>query len=338
MNVNQHDFQTILNSAKELVSDELTLTEKIMQDIALNAPQGISERLLHLMQRKGKRIRSTFLCLVAASGKKVGDVNNNISRVAHACAGVELLHLASLVHDDIIDSTEVRRGVKTAHKEWGNQVAVLIGDYLLSQAMCAVIDDPDKKTLEILSEAANRLIVGEIQELDNAGNFELSYETYLKIIRGKTAALSEASARLGALIAGFDNELIDSCGEMGSNFGLAFQIIDDLLDYGYGAENLDKAKFTDLENGLFTLPLIFYFEKASAEEKIKMRSLITESSGGDAAEQICAVLKESGAFEKTKKTAIHFLDTASEDARKLPESSFAEHLAELFLSMSERTN
>ena len=132
MNLNKADFQTVLGQARELVQDQLALTEQVILDVAKNAPAGISDRLAALFQKKGKRIRSTLLCLIANCGKSPVDVD----RVAHACAGIELLHSASLVHDDIIDDTEVRRGQKTAHKEWGTQVAVLIGDYVLSQADC----------------------------------------------------------------------------------------------------------------------------------------------------------------------------------------------------------
>lgn len=327
------DFQKVLFSAKELVAEELCLAETVMQNVAANAPHGISERLLHLMRRKGKRIRSTLLCLIAASGTSI-DKN----RVAHACAGIELVHLASLVHDDIIDSTDVRRGEKTAHKEWGNQVAVLIGDYLLSQAMCAVIDDPDKRTLEILSGAANELIIGEIQELDFSGDFDLTYETYLEIIRKKTAALLEASAKLGALMGGFSEEVIANCGSMGANFGIAFQIIDDLLDYGFGAEHLDKAKFTDLANGLVTLPLLLYFQKSPPGKKSFMRECIANAHEANVPEKIYNELLNAGAFKEAKNWAIHFLDSAASTAQSLPEGPFSQSLAAMFSAMSERDN
>ncbi len=325
------DFRSILDSAKLVVKNELDLTEQAMLDVAKAAPTGISERLEHLMQRKGKRIRSTLLSLVASSGK-----TRDTARIAQACAGIELLHLASLVHDDIIDSTEMRRGVKTAHKEWGSQVAVLIGDYLLSQAMRSVMNDPSSDTPRILSDAADALIIGEIQELDNCGDFELSYDTYMQIIKGKTAALSDAAARLGALLAGFDKDQIEKCGKMGADFGIAFQIIDDLLDYGYGAKDLDKAKFTDIANGLMTLPMIFYFEKCSETEKNEMKNMIARASEVGIAEKIHGLLNDSGAFERTKKTAVNFLDSAVDTAESLPDPTISEHLAAMFAAMAGR--
>ena len=138
--------------------------------VAKNAPAGISDRLVTLFSRKGKRIRSTLLCLLANCGTQKPDID----RVAHACAAVELLHLASLVHDDIIDGTDVRRGQKTAHREWGTQVAVLIGDYVLSQSMRCVIDEKARNVPVIISDAADKLIIGEIMELDHCGDMGLS--------------------------------------------------------------------------------------------------------------------------------------------------------------------
>lgn len=327
------DFQTALLSAQSLVREELEQAEAVMQAVAQDAPPGTSERLRHLMGRKGKRIRSTLLALVAASGQ-AGD----ISRISHACASVELLHLASLVHDDIIDGTEIRRGARTAHKEWGSQVAVLVGDYLLSESMRCLLGDSDKRVLEVLSKAANRLIVGEIQELDNTGNTELTSDDYLSIIWGKTAALLDASAKLGALIAGFDDALLDKCGKMGAYFGIAFQIIDDLLDFGYGAKNLDKAKFTDLANGLMTLPLILYLEGAAKEAKLEMLALVARASEDGVPEAICERLQTSGVFERVKKIAVSYLDTATDLANELPSGQISEQLGLLFSQMSNRTN
>lgn len=255
MSPTKADFQVVLGQARELVRESLERTEQVIMQVAETAPVGISDRLVSLFGRKGKRIRSTLLCLIANCGEKAPDVN----RVAHACASVELLHLASLVHDDIIDGTDVRRGKKTAHKEWGTQVAVLVGDYVLSQSMRCVIDEEVRSVPVIISDAADMLIVGEIMELDHCGEMTLSREMYNEIINRKTAALIEAASRLGGIMAGFDQTLVDECGKMGAHFGLAFQIIDDLLDYGYGSKNLDKAKFTDLSNGLITLPLLYYF-------------------------------------------------------------------------------
>lgn len=328
------DFQTVLSQARGLVDDQLKLTEEVIMNVARKAPSGISERLESLFQRKGKRIRSTLLCLIAQSGKEKPD---NI-RVAQACAGIELLHLASLVHDDIIDGTDIRRGQKTAHKEWGTQVAVLIGDYVLSQAMRCVIDEESHQIPVELSNAADKLIAGELLELDHSGDMKLSFEMYDKIIDGKTAALIEAAAKIGGILAGFDKDTAARCAQMGAHFGIAFQIVDDLLDYGFGSKNLDKAKFTDLSNGLITLPLLYYFDCCSHEERSEMEGFIAKASEAGIPEKILDRLNTKNAFDKAKACAQDHLEKALEIAQTLPNGNFTEEIIDMITSMSDRGN
>ncbi|MCQ2106646.1 MAG: polyprenyl synthetase family protein [Fibrobacter sp.] len=328
------DFQTVLGQARELVQDNLQLTEEVILNVAKNAPAGIAERLESLFQRKGKRIRSTLLCLIAQSGNSKPDAD----RVAHACAGVELLHLASLVHDDIIDGTDIRRGQKTAHKEWGTQIAVLIGDYVLSQAMRCVINEESRDIPVALSNAADELISGEILELDHSGDMSLSFEMYDKIIDGKTAALINAAARIGGILAGFDKNVAEQCAQMGSHFGIAFQIVDDLLDYGFGSKNLDKAKFTDLSNGLITLPLLYYFDGCTADERSEMEDLIKHAAEADVPEKILARLNAKDVFKKAKACAQDHLEKALEIAQELPNSNFTDEIIAMISSMSDRGN
>lgn len=334
MNPTKADFQAVLGQARELVSVQLAKTEDVIDQVAKSAPVGISDRLVSLFSRKGKRIRATLLCLIASCGSVKPDDN----RVAHACAGIELLHLASLVHDDIIDGTDVRRGKQTAHKEWGTQVAVLIGDYVLSQAMRCVIDEESRNVPVILSDAADKLIAGEIMELDHSGDMSLSFEAYDKIIDGKTAALIDAAARIGGILAGFDKEQVEACAQMGSHFGIAFQIIDDLLDYGFGSKDLDKAKFTDLANGLITLPLLYYFDGCSTDERSVMESLIARASSEDVSKEIIDLLNSKNAFDKAKANAQNHLEKALAIAEKLPSNSFTDEMVAMFASMSDRGN
>jgi len=204
--------------------------------------------------------------------------------------------------------------------------------------MRCVIDEKDRTIPEILSNAANDLIGGEIMELDDSGDMNLSYNRYIEIIHKKTASLVDAAARMGAIFAGFDSERVEACAKIGADFGLAFQIIDDLLDYGIGAENLDKAKFTDIANGLVTLPVIFYFEACSPTEKEYMRTLICRASEPKVPEEIIKLLTNQGCFEKTKKVALDYLDSALDIAKSLPESKFSEALGLFFSAMSDRSN
>lgn len=328
------NYRKVLNVARELVEDDLLQMEKHISKVVQAARPGVQERIDQLTQRQGKRIRSTLLCLIA----NMGEASPEKLRVGAAGASVELLHLASLVHDDIIDGTELRRGERTAHVKWGNKIAVLVGDYILSQAMRCVIDEIQRDIPIILSSAADDLISGEIMELDYAGNFEISYDEYIKVITGKTAALVDAAARIGAIIAGFSPDLVDECGKMGVHFGLAFQIIDDLLDYGVGAEDLDKAKFTDISNGLITLPLIHYFKNCSETEHLEMQSLLANAIQENTSQEIISRLEKSLSFEYAKNEALRHLEQAIEIAQKLPSSEYSETLTAFFSSMSARPN
>ena len=307
MTPSKADFQAVLGQARDLVRNQLDLTEKTILRVAETAPAGIADRLQTLFETKGKRIRSTLLCLIS----NCGNVAPDASRVAHACASVELLHLASLVHDDIIDGTELRRGKATAHKKWGTQVAVLVGDYVLSQSMRCVIDERDREVPVIISDAADKLIVGEIMELDHCGELGLSRETYNEIIDAKTAALIEAASRIGGIMAGFDKPLIDECAKMGAHFGLAFQIIDALL---------------------------YYFEDCNADERSEMESLIKRVATDDVAGEILARLNAKKSFDKAKAEAQEHLEQALQIADKFPKNNFTDEIVAMFSSMSDRGN
>ena len=166
----------------------------------------------------------------------------------------------------------------------------------------------------------------------------LSRQAYNEIIDGKTAALIDAAARLGGIMAGFDQPMVDECAKMGTHFGIAFQIIDDLLDYGYGSVNMDKAKFTDLSNGLITLPLLYYFEDCTAEERAEMESLIAKASEEGTPEKIHDRLMAKKSFAKAKAEAQEHLEQALAIADKFPKSNFTEEILAMFSSMSERGN
>ncbi len=328
------DYQKVLGVARDLIREDLLQVENHIAGMVQAAPPGIRERVDRLTQRKGKRIRATLLCMVSNMGEPAPDR----IRVGASGAAIELLHLASLVHDDIIDGTDLRRGERTAHVLWGNKIAVLIGDYLLSQAMRCVIEEKNPEIPVILSGAADNLISGEIMEIDFAGRLNLSYDEYIKVISGKTAALVDAAARIGAILAGFPADIVEACGKMGVHFGLAFQIIDDLLDYGVGAENLDKAKFTDIANGLITLPLIYYFKNSSETERSEMQALIAKATEDNVSGEIIARLEKSSCFEFAKNDALSHLDQAIQIAQKLPDTKYSETLAQFFSSVSARPN
>lgn len=327
-------YQNVVRTARDHVRSGLELSDTIMQQVAEAAPGELRRRMLQLSERKGKRIRSTLLFLLA----ETGPVPHDPLRVAKAAASVEMLHLASLVHDDVIDESPQRRGVRTAHAEWGNKLAVLVGDYILSKSMELVVDEADRRVPSVIAKAASALIAGEIMEIDLAGRRDLSMEQYMEVIDGKTASLVDACARCGAILAGHTPEMVDAFGQLGSHFGIAFQIIDDLLDYGVGADDLGKAKFSDLGNGLTTLPLLLYMQNCSSEEKATLEDLLSKASEPGVAPQIVQLLQKKDCFERAKEMALERLADAAEILSRLPESKARDLLIGFFAAMAERSN
>ncbi len=325
-------YEQVLKDARECVASALDEVHKLMLEVADSAPGKLSGQLNSLLVRKGKRIRSTFLFLMAASGR------NGISeRAIRVAAAIELIHLASLVHDDIIDDSDLRRNEKTAHKRWGNRMAVLLGDYTLAKSMEMVWSDRDHRIPLSLSKASSRLIMAEVMEVEGAGNADLSPEQYFAVIEGKTAALLMACGECGSILAGFDDTMVRAGLELGRNFGMAFQIIDDLLDFGYGAENLDKRTFSDLKNGYFTLPLILYFEGCDAAERERMLTLLATAGSESTQTEIKRLLDSRMAFQKARDIAIEKINACMPFLESLPESAASGHLKKVCRLMTERS-
>jgi geranylgeranyl pyrophosphate synthase len=323
-------FQESLLKARLTVEPKLALAEKIMLEIAQGAPGELAERIEKLVSRKGKRVRATMVFLLHG----INELDDE--RAARVAASIELLHLASLVHDDIIDASEMRRGELTAHAEWGNKIAVLVGDYLLSKSMELVVGDEARRIPILLSRVSSRLAEGEVLELDWSGKDNLSYEQYIHVIDGKTGSLLEACGECGAILAGLNQEQINAAARMGRAFGLAFQIVDDLLDFGVGAQELGKATYADLNNGLVTLPLLYHYQTCSEEEKQSMKELISQSQEKEIQEQIYARLEASGAFAQTQEKAQELLKEAQEMLDILPDAPNVQLLSELCSTMAYR--
>jgi len=329
--LNPFEYQDVLESARETILPCLDLSEQIIYTVADEAPGSLRQRLMLMLERPGKRIRSTLLMHLAATGSHLAAPE----RIARAAASIELLHLASLIHDDVIDETDTRRGQKSAHALWGNQVAVLVGDYALSKALELVVADRDNRIPIQISQASARLVAGEIFEIDLAGQ-EIGMEQYYEVIDGKTAALIEAAAGCGAVLAGHPQSVVDGCRSLGRHFGISFQIIDDLLDFGVGAGDLGKAKFSDLANSVTTLPLLCYMQAADEAGKAQMRELRNRADQPGVPEQVVALLAKSGAFDCTQKYAMDHVAQALAILQSLPPSPSREHLLRLLGTMAFR--
>jgi len=334
----QEEFPDVLSRARKEVQCGLERCQKHVIAVAEAAPGQLRPRLEHIMGRKGKRVRATMMLLLAET--KSESIPEDLERQSRIAASLEMLHLASLVHDDVIDESELRRGIFTANAEWGNKMAVLVGDYILSKSMELAVVEPDRRIPAILSAASSQLVAGEVLEMDLAGKLDATIEEYNAVIEGKTASLFEACGRCGAILAGHGDSLVEACGQLGRHFGLTFQIVDDLLDFGVGAGDLGKAKFSDLANGLVTLPILLFFSNCSATERSVMIDLLKRAGNEEAgtAEQVKASLAQNGAFDRALEMAMAHMHSALEVLELLPDGPARNLMAEICGAMIHRSN
>ncbi len=330
--IQRADYAAVLGEARNHVAIGLDRVQAVMESVAAGAPGELAGHLRQLLTRRGKRVRSTFLLLLAQTGRGF-----DAERAAKVCAAIELIHLGSLIHDDIIDGSDLRRNEKTAHQRWGNRVAVLLGDYTLSKSMELIWEDPDRRLPLSLCRASSALIRAEVLEVERAGRMDLTLEEYREIIAGKTAALFAACGESGALLAGFAPEDVTRAAALGRDFGLAFQIVDDLLDFGVGAEHLDKRPFTDVQNGLLTLPLILYLGTVAPDEKARALALLAAAAVPENQIALRGMLDAAGAFDAARDMALDHMRSGLNFLETLPESEAATHLRQVCMLMADRS-
>lgn len=270
----------------------------------------LGQALEHIRQRAGKRMRPMLILLTA---KCFGEVN---AATQHAAVGLELLHTASLVHDDVVDESAERRGQASVNATYDNKVAVLVGDYILSTALLNVAKTGNQRIVEYLAELGRTLSNGEILQLTNIQNQEISEEVYYQVIKQKTAALFEACAAIGALSAGASEELVEEAKRFGQNLGIIFQIRDDIFDY-YDSPEIGKPTGNDMAEGKLTLPVIYALNNTTFDSVL---TLARKVKAGDVNPDEIAVLvefaKQQGGIEYAEKRMWEFHAEAAEFIEK----------------------
>ncbi len=260
----------------------------------------LSQALEHIRQRAGKRMRPMLILLMA---KNFGQIN---SATQHAAVGLELLHTASLVHDDVVDDSTERRGQSSVNAEYNNKVAVLVGDYILSTALLYVSRTHSEVIVRHLAELGRTLSNGEILQLSNIQNRDLSEEVYYHVIRQKTAALFEACAAIGALSAGASEADIEKAKAFGSNLGIIFQIRDDIFDY-YDKEDIGKPTGNDMAEGKLTLPVIHAINATGNAEMLELaRKVKLGMVSSDEIARLVQFTKANGGIEYADKRMWEF--------------------------------
>lgn len=294
----------------DLDAVEVRLDEAIGSDV-----RTVSTLTHHILRAGGKRLRPAMVALAARV--QVPDIAT--TRVARIGAAVELIHMASLVHDDVVDATATRRGKPTANSLFGNSVAVITGDYVLAQAMRLLAEDDDVRLARVLSEIMCAMTEGEVMEITATGRHDLPMPEYLEILRKKTAIFLEGCCRCGAIIARADACLENALAQYGYRLGMAFQLADDLLDYIGDPETTGKPRGSDLKDGRATMPFLLAVEEATPEDRAQLLAAFGDATLDDAAVlEICTLIASYNGFDRTRDFAQEQVELAADALAALP--------------------
>ncbi|MEX0607472.1 MAG: polyprenyl synthetase family protein, partial [Halofilum sp. (in: g-proteobacteria)] len=251
-------------------------------------------------------------------------------------ASVEFIHTATLLHDDVVDDSHLRRGQRTANDLWGNEAAVLVGDFLYSRAFEMMVEVGSMRVMEILAQTTNTIAEGEVMQLLNVHDADTTEAAYLNIIRSKTAKLFEAAVQLGGVLSGVDAETEAAMARYGMHLGTAFQVIDDVLDYSAGADEMGKNVGDDLADGKVTLPLIHVLRNAGAEDAAVVREAV-ETGGAERIDAVIEILSRTGAIGYARDRARAEAERARAELAALPASQYREALDRLADEAVDRT-
>ena len=267
----------------------------------------------HIIGGGGKRLRPLLHLIAARAAGYAGDDHIQLAAV------IEFIHTSTLLHDDVVDESELRRGRKTANAVWGNAASVLVGDFLYSRSFQMMVELDDMRIMRILADTTNRIAEGEVLQLLNIGNPDTSEQAYLDVIERKTAVLFAAATRLGAVLGGIAQTDEDAFARYGLELGLAFQIADDVLDYASDADTLGKNIGDDLAEGKPTLPLILAIARSSPERAGFLKQAIRDG-GRDALDEVLVAIKTTRALELARERARGHADAAREALQNVPAS------------------
>lgn len=312
------------------VSDDMAavnrlIGKRLQSDVVL-----INQLAGYIINSGGKRLRPLLVLLVARACGYQGGSHTQLAAI------IEFIHTATLLHDDVVDASQLRRGQETANAVWGNEASVLVGDFLYSRAFEMMVELDSLRVLEILAHATNTIAEGEVLQLLNVHNPDTTEEQYLRVILSKTAKLFEAGAQLGALIAGQPADIERSLADYGLHLGTAFQLIDDVLDYS-GAGATGKNIGDDLAEGKPTLPLIYAMEHGNERDSACVRKAI-EDGGRDSIEAVLAAIRDTNAIQYTRRIAHGEAEKALAALAVLPPSAYRDSLEALARFSVDRTH
>jgi octaprenyl-diphosphate synthase len=303
--------------AADLVEVDRVIRQRLSSEVAL-----VNTVADYIIAAGGKRMRPVLLLLMARANGYQGTNHHLLAAV------VEFIHTATLLHDDVVDESELRRGRKTANSAFGNAASVLVGDFLYSRAFQMMVDANQMRVMQVLANATNTIAEGEVLQLMNVHDADVDETRYLQVIRYKTAKLFEAAAQLGAILCDKPVEVESECAAFGRHLGTAFQLVDDVLDYSGVSDEIGKTVGDDLREGKPTLPLIHVMLNGTDSERTLVRGAI-EQGQTEHFDAIMAAIRRTGALEYTLRKASEEAQAAIDLASRLPASSFRDALVSL---------
>lgn len=313
------------------IKKEMELFEgKFLKSMNSNVP--LLNRITHyVVNRKGKQMRPMFVFLTAKMLSN-GKINEKVFRAASV---IELIHTATLVHDDVVDSSNMRRGFFSLNALWKNKIAVLVGDFLLSKGMLLCIDNDDFDLLKLISKSVKDMSQGELLQIEKARRLDIDEETYFEIVRKKTASLISSCCALGAAASGVSENKIDKLASFGEKIGVAFQLKDDLFDYG--DKKIGKPLGIDLKEKKLTLPIIYSLNNSSNSKKRWLINCIkNHNNDKKVIQEVILYVKETGGIDYTISKLKLFQNEALNDLYEFPDNQYKENLIELVNYVIER--
>ena len=312
-----------------LIADDMIEVDRVIATRLDSGVPLVGQVSRYIIAAGGKRLRPALLLLMC------GALDCNSAQRFNLAAVIEFIHTATLLHDDVVDESTLRRGRPTANESFGNPASVLVGDFLYSRAFQMMLDADNMRVMQILAEATNVIAEGEVLQLMNMHDADLGEEAYLRVIRSKTAKLFEASTRLAAVLAGATPEIEAACATYGQALGTAFQVIDDVLDYAGDASETGKNLGDDLREGKTTLPLILAMQRGSESQSALIRKAI-ETGDATQLEHIVAIVRATGALEATRTAAALEAQRAIDALLPLGSNLFSDGLLNLAAQLLER--
>ncbi|MEE9304042.1 MAG: octaprenyl diphosphate synthase [Thiotrichaceae bacterium] len=320
------------NSIYKLVTSDMDAVNTLIQRRLQSEVVLVNQLSAYIINSGGKRLRPLLALLVARACGYQGERHIDVAAI------VEFIHTATLLHDDVVDESDLRRGKETANNVWGNQAAVLVGDFLYSRAFEMMVDVGMMRIMEILANTTNTIAEGEVLQLLNCNDADTTEERYLEVIYSKTAKLFEAACLIGAVLAELPKDQQESIARYGMHLGTAFQLVDDILDYSASAEEIGKNIGDDLAEGKPTLPLIIALQRSTGKDAQLIRDAIEQGGDKGNLDEVLQIIESTNSLTYTREVAENEVRMAIESLSCLQENEFKTALAELARFTISRTH